>query len=219
MASKQSIEKFSTGERIVHWVGAVSFLICAVTGLFLFTSVLDFLAPIFGGKVMAGKIHVVSALFFALTPLLSIILIPKRLFQFLKDITTITSDDFKFLGGFLPYILNDPNYKMPPQDKYNGGEKLQSISQIFGGVLLIITGFIIWFKESFSPGLVQIAIPIHSICAIVNIVFAMGHIFFAMVNPRSNAALTGMTNGHVPVEKIKTSNSKWYQQLVKEGKI
>ncbi|QGG46731.1 formate dehydrogenase subunit gamma [Heliorestis convoluta] len=213
------VEKFPLDQRVVHWIGSISFIICALTGLLLFTTALDFLAPLFGGKATAGRIHLISGIVFAITPLIALIWNGKNLIHFLRDISHFDKDDIAFLKGFFPYIMNSPGYQYPPQGKYNGGEKLQALAQVFLGVAIIITGFILAFDRFFSPLLLQLSLPIHSIAALVTMLLALGHIFFAAINPRSNAALSGMINGKVPVEKVKISNTKWYEQLKKEKRI
>ncbi|KAB2953380.1 hypothetical protein F9B85_05575 [Heliorestis acidaminivorans] len=215
----QMVEKFPLDQRVVHWIGSISFLLCALTGLLLFSPFFDFLAPLFGGKIVAGRIHRIAGVVFAITPIIALIWNFKNLREFLHDITRFDKDDIEFLKGFVPYILNSPGYKYPPQGKYNGGEKLQAFAQVFLGVAIIVTGFILWFDGFFGQTLLQLSVPIHGIAGIVTMLLALGHIFFAAINPRSNAALTGMTNGKVPVEKIKVSNAKWYEQLKREKKI
>lgn len=219
MNNSKMVEKFPLNERVVHWIGAISFIFCAITGLFLFTKGLDFLAPLFGGKTAARDVHRIAAVIFALTPVIAFFWRKESLIRFIKDVSSLDKDDIEFMKGFVPYIMNKPDYRYPPQGKYNGGEKVQAFFQVYLGMALIITGFMIWFNELFPPGLIQVLILVHALCALITILFAMGHIFFAMINPRSNAALSAIISGEVSVEKIKASNAKWYKELQEQRKV
>jgi formate dehydrogenase subunit gamma len=57
--------------------------------------------------------------------------------------------------------------KIPPQTRFNGGEKGNSIVTPTMVILLVLSGYIMWFPSIFPAGLVRVAYPTHDIAMIL----------------------------------------------------
>lgn len=211
------IERFSPIVRITHWIYAISFIILAITGYMLFGTKLDWMAPMFGGIEGAMIVHRVAAVFLVGSIVISLLMRPSEMLSWIKECFTISKADIGFLKTF-PYKFMGIKKEIPPQGFYNGGEKVNSLIQIFSGAILICTGFILWFSDSFGAGLVMWAVTLHALFFAVATAGAIGHIWLALLNPISNEALGAMTNGKVSEKYMIENHGQWYEDVYKAGK-
>ncbi|OEF95941.1 formate dehydrogenase subunit gamma [Desulfuribacillus alkaliarsenatis] len=217
MSKQKMIVRFSPVVRITHWMYAISFIILAITGYMLFGTKLDWMAPLFGGIEGAMIVHRVAAVFLVSSIVISLLMRPKEMLTWFKDCFTFTKNDFGFLATF-PHKFMGIKKEIPPQGFYNGGEKVNSLIQIFSGAILIVTGFIMWFSDSFSAGLLMWAIPLHALFFAVATAGAIGHIWLALLNPISNESLGAMTHGKVSEKYMIENHEQWYNDVYKAGK-
>ena len=215
--SKKMIERFSPVVRVTHWMYAISFIICAITGYMLFGTKLDWMAPMFGGIEGAMIVHRVAAVFLISSIVISLLMKPKEMLSWIKECFTFTKADVGFLMTF-PHKFLGIKKEIPPQGFYNGGEKVNSLIQIFSGAVLICTGIIMWFSGSFSEGLLMLAIPLHALFFAIAVAGAVGHIYLALLNPVSNEAIGAMTTGKVSEKYMIENHGQWYEDVYKAGK-
>jgi len=202
------VERFNVVSRVTHWGHTVTFLLCLFTGLPLFLNVgVDSV----GLLSMANLIHRTAAVF------LTIFLIYFVLFNFvgiinwIKDILRFGMNDLKFLILFPFEFLGFP-VKMPPQTRFNGGEKGNSIVTPTMVILIVCSGYVMWFPQLFSDGLVRLAYPTHGIAMILATVMVCMHGYLGSFHPGSGESFWGMWKGTVRADWAKHHHSIWYEE-------
>ena len=169
MSNEKYVKRFSKFIVIAHWTNAVSFIMLVLTGLPLFLGVKlpDFLQIV----------HRVFAVTFLLPTPFMILMDRKGFMQWTKNVLSWKSYDFKFLAMF-PLELIGKAKNVPKQDFFNGGQKLNSVLTILGAITMVITGFIMWFKELFPVEVVRWAYPVHDAGMAVMVAVIIGHIYW-----------------------------------------
>lgn len=195
------IQKTTVAERFNHWVLAMSFFVLALTGLgFEFRS-LGWLNTIFGGKPLSSDIHKWFGAAFGLSLLFSVR-------SYLGEALSFGPEDFEWIrlrGGYLG-IRKD----VPPQGKLNAGQKLYYLMVLLFGLLIFVSGLIIWLAGG-SRGWMQIAHLLHNLSFVVLLTAVPLHIYLATAaNP---GTFRIMTSGSVPVEWAKRHYGKWVKEM------
>ncbi|MEA4926135.1 MAG: cytochrome b/b6 domain-containing protein, partial [Syntrophomonadaceae bacterium] len=176
--------RFTAGERIFHWVHAVTFILLGLTGAAMVASFLHPISNIFGGMQASRDVHRWAAAILVISAVLSFSFGAggRGLRYWAKSSFNFTRDDgahaknflIEFLGGHKPF---------PPQGKFNGGEKLNSMLTITGMIFIAISGFIMWFAASLPQWMVQWAYPIHSGFALLIMAVFLAHFYLGVLHP------------------------------------
>ena len=212
------VERFNPVARITHWGHTVTFLLCLFTGLVLFlNSSADWLAAIFGGYSIAGLIHRISAVILTLFIIYFILFNFKGIINWVKDIFRFGKNDIVFLMKFPFEFLGFP-VKIPPQTRFNGGEKMNSVVTPTMVILLILSGYIMWFPHLFSAGLVRLAYPTHSIAMVLSTVMVCMHGYLGSFHPGSGESFWGMWKGTVRTDWAKHHHAIWYEETYGDKK-
>jgi formate dehydrogenase subunit gamma len=106
---------------------------------------------------------------------------------------------------------------IPDQGYYNVGQKAAALPIIGGGVLLAVTGAIMYLSmvafTSETLWLVQWSITIHYIMAVLTTAVLLIHIFVAGVSREERPALKSMFTGYVPQDYAQHHHKIWYDQV------
>lgn len=208
--------RFSKGERLSHWVHAVSFFVLLFTGLGVYSSLFQPAMAIVGGIHVAQVIHRISAVFFVVVVgLLFFVGNPRFHWRWLKFTFNFTKSDLQHVSAFpKEFFGGHGNY--PAQDKYNGGEKINSLITIFGTIFVTLSGVVMWWAPHFPPSLVRWAYPVHDLSVFIMTAAAIGHIYLGLLHPDSRVAMSGMLNGYVSKRFAKAHHAQWYERLKNE---
>lgn len=213
------IMRFSRGERISHWVHAVAFFILLFTGFGVMSDIVGPAMAIFGGPAGAQIVHrVVAVIFVVWITLMFFIGDTRDHWYWLKVVFSWGKSDIQHVMCF-PAEFFGGHGKYPPQDKFNGGEKINSMFTIFGSFFITVSGLIMWFAPYFPAGLVRWAYPVHALAAIMMATAITGHMYLAILHPFSNPALKGIVNGYVKTSFAKDHYSKWYARVKDEQNL
>lgn len=207
--SGRRIKRFSEYDRIVHWFSAILFVFMALTGLILLFGRFIVL-PVFGPEVFSV---IASACkeghnLFGPVYLLSIILLfaryaRKNMFE-KKDARWLASG-----GGLIGNHHVHAGF-------FNAGEKIWFWSAIALGVVVSLTGLVLIFPIiGFSRELMQLALIVHGITAVLFIAGSFGHIYIGTVG--SEGSIDSMTTGYVDVNWATTHHDDWYQEVKHEA--
>lgn len=204
--NQKSIVRYSTGDRFVHWVVAISFVLLALSGLAFFQFPYFYLAQLFGGGVWDRILHpfigIVLVAFFAQMAV--------RMWRW----NHLTADDRKWLTGVRSVVFNHEE-RVPPPGKYNAGQKLLFRVMVASIALLLLTGIVIWrpwFAPFFPPELWRIAIALHALAAFVIILGIVVHIYASIWMVGSVPA---MLRGRVSAAWAKQHHGAWYAEVSK----
>lgn len=204
--------RFGLGYRLAHWNNALFFLLLLLSGLmFVFKGVSGLLGD--QGVVWANQIHRWSAWPYTfLTIALLAILAGKETKEWLRTVTHFDKDDIAFLAAF-PKALMNRNYKLPPADKFNAGEKINSLLTILGTFTMMITGWMMALSDKLGPGVMRWALPIHDVVAMLLGAVILGHMWLSLIHPDNKAALPGMINGYVDAKFASHHYPKWFKRV------
>jgi formate dehydrogenase subunit gamma len=179
--NNQKMVKVTDGiERIVHWGLAVSCLFCLVSGLgFMFHS-WSIIPTVLGGYYATKWMHIFSGLFFAAF-LVYAFFMWKRYCEF-------EPDDAKWIingGGYLW-----PTKNLPPVYKYNARQKAYFWCIVAFGVIIAVTGVMMWNADMFPNVIMRWAFMFHALSAMVIGSFFMVHLYLGTIgNPGTASAM------------------------------
>ncbi|NSW81897.1 MAG: cytochrome b/b6 domain-containing protein [Syntrophothermus sp.] len=212
---KGKVLKHAEQTRTMHWVHLICFIILGLTGIGFHWHV-SWINNLFGGPANASLVHRWTAVVFTAGPAVYILLNFERFSKFIDTISSFSADDFKWLktmGGYLPFLKGE----VPPQDKYNAGQKLLGWVVIFGCLVFILTGYPMWFwRHDVSPAFLNFCYNVHFWDAIIMILAVAGHFFLAAIHPKSRVEFSSMMlDGYVDAEFTSHHNGRWFAQLSK----
>jgi len=195
------LTRFSLTERLVHWLVALSFLYAALTGLSLWSPRLYWLAFIFGGGATVRAWHPLGGLLF--------VLVFSAMFVSWKRQMRLDSDDRRWLRMAHRYAAHD-YAALPEAGRFNGGQKSLFWLQSVNGVLLLLSGIVLWWPESMARPLREAAVLVHPISGILAIAGLIVHIY--MGTAATPGAFRGMTQGWVKPGWAASHHAKWYRE-------
>ena len=105
--------------------------------------------------------------------------------------------------------------RMPPQDKYNFGQKLFAISALGGTLLIIATGVVMTFHLGPAP-VVRAAILLHKLAIMFALVGVAVHVTMAAIISEERPALWSMIVGQIDREHAATHSAKWVEEIDRE---
>jgi len=207
------VKFFSATERITHWVHAAAFLVLLGTGLVLYVPQLSALVVGEAGIFMR-MLHRVAAVIFILIPIYFIIFDHKGFFYSLKKIFSWSGDDIKWFKAAPAYYFKGDESKMPPQDKYNTGQKLFSCIVVIGCSALMVTGLIMWFGGTSTPNwLFKWSMLVHDVSTIAVGVMFLVHFYLPTMHPIMMSTFDSIILGTMSEEHVKHHHAKWYEEI------
>jgi formate dehydrogenase subunit gamma len=209
--SKQMVKVTSAYERFVHWMLAISCLLLCYTGLGMMFRELNFFGVIFGGLKGLATVHDIMAIVFAISLVLAILMWWKEagLFTFPEDWEWI-----KAAGGYLWHLDH-----VPETGKYNPGQKAFFLTVALCGLLMVCTGFFMWYPEKFPFGadLMDWVYTLHVFGFVVIFAFFFVHLYLGTIgNPGSVSA---MISGKMELPVLRMLHPKWVKEMEHEGKL
>ncbi|HID86313.1 MAG TPA: hypothetical protein EYP55_02915 [Anaerolineae bacterium] len=184
---KRTIPASSTTQRFVHWLVVVAFSLQVHTGMVLF---LPWLTPLAQGEAgwFFRRWHRWGFIIAVGATLIHIIFDLRGLADSMKRIFTWSRDDVDWLRAAPAYYFFGDESAMPPQDRFNTGQKLWYLTVVIGGLVLVITGLLMWFgKGSIPPRLFQWSIFLHDLAAIAMSAFFLVHFYLKTMHPLMRA--------------------------------
>ncbi|NOZ06314.1 MAG: hypothetical protein GXP41_08200 [Chloroflexi bacterium] len=211
------VVRFSSSERLAHWLQFVAFSALLVTGLFIYMPALQAFTVGRAGEA-SRVLHRISAVVFMIAPLIYLVGNPSAFFSSLRDAFSWSADDRAWLSKAVAYYTNGEVSDMPPQGKYNGGQKLNAVVQIVAFVLFVVTGLIMWFgKGSVSPGLFAFSVILHDLAVIAAVSLVMLHVYLVTIHPLTRESITAMFEGIVTREYAQEHHAKWLADVEGES--
>jgi formate dehydrogenase subunit gamma len=193
-----------TYTRFLHWTVAIFFFGALLSGLAIYSPwTFSWLTPLFGGGPMTRLLH----------PWFGIGFIIAWLFQFLnwRDLMAWTEADSRWLREIKRYVKNEERLEPEYVGFYNGGQKLQFWEILFGGVVLLITGLLMWFPEVAGRIGVAISYVLHDVAALIMLAGIFIHIYLSTIG--QPGTLGSMTHGVVTRAWAWTHHPAWYSQV------
>lgn len=196
-------------ERLIHWVAAGAFLYSLGTGLAFWSPWLYWLASVFGGGQISRMLHPWTGLVFVAAVC--------YMFGMWAPQMKFTAVDTEWWKSLHHYIQNEDD-KMPPAGRYNAGQKALFWSFFFGGLLLLLSGLVLWFTESLPWSLRWLryaAVLVHAATALFTIGNFMIHLYMGVFAERG--AFGSVIRGDVSLAFAKRYHPGWYKEIVEQS--
>jgi len=196
---KSILKRFEKTEILLHWYHALPVLILIFTGFYLAWQGWQGIEH----SDRISRIHeIVGVVLIFLAPISAISgntrLIFKNILQIFhfgkSDLQWIRAEIFKKHG--------------PPQPKFNTGQKLNTIAVFCYTLALQASGIWLWlYPHSLLPR------RTHTIIAIFAVFLLMGHLYMAMINPKTRPGFWGIIHGFVPRSYIVDHHSLQLEEI------
>ncbi len=204
------VERYTPSARWFHWLFAAVFLELVLSGLLIFLQWFGF--PIVGNWIRI--IHRIGAVILVAAPVMFALVDWKRAWYFVKEAFIWGMDDLRWLRAAPGYYFGGDPRMMPPQGYINTGMKLYRLAILFGGVVFVISGLIMWFLKGVVPPVVfQWSVIVHDFTFIVALCFFFLHVQLGVFHPRMDESLLSMVDGKVSGVYAKTHHGKWYGKI------
>lgn len=216
---KQTIEtedgerllRYRPGQRYIHLLVAVSFVVLFLSGLPLIFEPLAFLAA--GGY--SRIVHRVAAVGFMAVPFLYFFVDRPGMKELIKESFTYDKDDLRWLSHMGRYFLGNAA-DMPPQGRLNAGQKLHHGAVIILGAGVVFSGVYVWIAGgTMSDTMLSWSMLIHNLSMLGLVLLLIGHIYFTVVYK----ALTSMHTGYVPKAEALIEHRKWVEELEEQQRL
>jgi len=200
-----TVDRYTPGARINHWITAASLVLLAISGLSLFHPRLFFLTGLFGGGENTRAIH----------PWIGVVLFFGFLGLFLRfwKANLWKREDGTWMAR-LRDVLAAHDERLPEVGKYNAGQKLVFWLMSVLIIILICSGLVLWdqyFAQYTSVEQKRAAVLIHALAAIVIICVWIVHVYAAIW---VRGTIRAMTKGSVTGGWAWRHHRKWLKELV-----
>jgi formate dehydrogenase subunit gamma len=200
-----TVDRYSGGARVNHWITAISLILLALSGLALFHPSLFFLTGLFGGGQWTRALHpwIGVVLFFSFA----------GLFIRFWRANLWKAEDGTWLAH-LKDVLTGHEERLPEVGKYNAGQKAVFWGMSLLILVLISSGFIIWdqyFSAYSTIDQKRIAVLVHAIAAVTIICVWIVHVYAAIW---VRGTIGAMTRGRVTGGWAWRHHRKWLRELV-----
>src|SRR5262245_12803971 len=193
------IRRFGPTERALHWVHASGFLAMLATGLILYVPALS---EAVARRNLVKNVHLFSAVVWALAIALVLVLGDRRrLAADWRELETIDADDRQWLLG-----------RRAPQGRFNAGQKVNALLTAAFAILFVVSGFFLWLGERAHRFLLEGTGTVHETLMLVSVALLAGHLYLAVIHPRTRHALRGMTLGDVREDWAHEHHAKWVEE-------
>jgi len=206
IALHHHVLRYNLRERLTHWVAAGSFIYLLATGLAFWSPWLFWLAVVLGGGQVSRMLH----------PWVGLIFVGAVVYMYLMWSKQMRFEpvDHEWWKSLHYYIRNEDD-KMPPAGRYNAGQKLLFWSFFWAGLVLLLSGLVLWFSPSLPWSwrwLRYTAVLVHPIAALVTIANFMIHIYMGVFAERG--AFGSVIRGDVSIAFAKRYHPGWYKEIV-----
>jgi len=216
----RELPRHPAGLRVLHWFNALSWLVLAVTGAALLSAAsFAFAGPRFpaalaalaGGAAALLRLHVWWGLAWA-TAIVPLFLVFKGSLRHVWEEVRIDRDDLAWLAAKPLAMAGLRRRPLPPQDKYNAGQKLFAMFVLVATATIIASGLVMAFHLGPAP-LVSLAILVHQAAIALALAGIAVHFTMAAVIAEERPALRSMFTGRIDLRHAQHHSPKWTSRL------
>jgi formate dehydrogenase subunit gamma len=203
---RRGILRYTLAERVHHWVGALTYIYCLITGLAFWSPYMFWLAVLVGGGATARFWHPWFGLFFFVSMM--------WMFKMWRGDMKITAVDLRWKAAIEHYIRNEDE-DLPPIDRFNYGQKLFFWLMFWGIILLLISGIGLWFVKSIPWSwrwLRYLSVTVHVTAALATIGAFIIHVYMGTAMVRGG--FTSIIRGEVSPAWAKMHHRLWYERMI-----
>lgn len=174
MTGGRRVVRYQFGERVVHACTALSYVYLLLTGLAFWTPWLFWIAVGLGGGYVSRVLHPWVGLIFAAA-------VGAMYAQWRREMKA-TPEDREWRRAMAHYVRNEDG-KVPPAGRFNYGQKTLFWVMALGGLVLLLSGVVMWFVASIPPelhALRSVATILHAAAALITIGGFIVHIYMGV---------------------------------------
>jgi formate dehydrogenase subunit gamma len=204
-----TVDRYSTGDRLNHWITAASLILLALSGFALFHPSLFFLTSLFGGGQWTRILH----------PYIGIVLVISFAGLFLRFVqyNFPNLDDARYLGKIGDVIAGNEE-RLPEVGRYNALQKIVFWGMAVFIILLVVSGLGLWdtyFASYLTIEQKRWAAVLHAVGAVGMVLTIMLHIYAGIW---IRGTIRAMTLGTVTGGWAWRHRRKWLKREVDAGK-
>jgi formate dehydrogenase subunit gamma len=206
LVTKPGIVRYTGGQRMNHWLTALSFLLLAASGLAFFHPAFFPLVHLFGSPQWARILHPwIGVFMFCSFVILAIRMWSRNLWE---------PNDTQWMKQLDDEVMNRDEL-MPPIGKYNPGQKVLFFVMVASMGLLLLTGLVIWRSVigvwiPWPIWLYRTAVLVHAFTAFVLIFGIIVHIYAALW---VKGSIRAMVRGSVTHAWARHHHPGWYREV------
>ena len=201
------IQRFTPFERFIHWATAISFVILAVSGIFMLFGRYVIL-PLFGYTIFSALTILGKNLHNFIGPLF-VICTMVMVVMWARD-NVWRRYDWRWLRSFGGLVSG----RHVPSGRFNAGEKIWFwFGVLVLGSIVSVSGLILDFPNfDQTRQTMQTANIVHAISAVIFMAMSFGHMYLGTVG--LEGSYDSMRHGTVDETWAKEHHEYWYQEVV-----
>lgn len=206
----EPILRYTLTERVMHWIGGLSYTYLLLTGLAFWSPYLFWIADLFGGgptsrfwHPWAGVLYTVSVLW---------------MYKVWRSDMLTTPQDRTWEQALHHYIRNEDE-NLPAIGRFNIGQKYFFWLMFYGGIALFLSGVVMWFTDRLPASLQWLRLLadlVHVVAAGLTIGAYIIHVYMGTAVVRGG--FTSIIRGEVSPGWAKTHHRLWYEHLTGDRK-
>ena len=208
--------RFVLAERLGHWSYAFFFLAAGVTGALMWIpSTAQSLA---GAYFTVARYHGYLGLAVLIVPLsIFLVLDRRRIAENRRVLGEWSGNDWRWLRAALAGGMFQGK-KMPPQGRFNAGQKINS--HLVAGLTLafVVTGSMLLAKGYLPLWLTSGVLVCHKALAVAGATLVVGHVSMALFTRHGRGGLKAMVKGILPAHIAREGHSLWYAEWLKHDR-
>jgi formate dehydrogenase subunit gamma len=199
-------------ERLAHWLYALFFLVAFISGVLMWApATREWMG---GSRQTVSRYHAFVGLAMVLLPLVLMLLLDRRrLRDDLREVDVWSREDRRWLALALRgHTLRGK--VMPPQGRFNAGQKVNVILVAAMAVGFAATGGVLMHKAAMPAWLVSRALWLHGFLAVAAFALFLGHLAHVVLTRHGRYYLAGMVRGRIPEWLARERHGRWWEQIV-----
>jgi formate dehydrogenase subunit gamma len=197
--------RYTFTERIIHWIAGVSYVYLLLTGLAFWSPWLYWMAVMLGGGQASRAWHPWVGLVFMAAVL--------RMYQMWQKDMRITEQDRAWSKAIRHYVRHEDE-AMPPVGRFNAGQKYLFWVMFWGGIVLLLTGLVLWFTEYIPWNLRflrYLSVLLHPVAFLVTLAGFIIHVYMGTAAVRGG--FTSVIRGEVTEAWARKHHRLWLAQI------
>ena len=205
-----SVPRFVLAERVAHWLYALLFLFALVSGFLMWIPATRWWLGVTRHGLALR--HGLTGFAMIVAPLLILLVANRRrLLEDLREVDLWSGNDRRwFRAALLGATLR--GREMPPQGKFNAGQKANALLVASMAVGFALTGGFLLAKASLPAWLVSRALWLHSFLAVAAAALFAGHLAHVFLTRHGRKYLAGMIKGSLPAEVARERHRTWWEK-------